>query len=124
MQHFFHSLPYLSDKWGTHSSALFNVELALGQGHTLRGSTEKLGARSMNHPKMREITGWKLQYTEVVRQGGGRATKWDGAVAAEHPEREITRVTARQPGRPQGTLGQRRRAMRCNRETLREILDC
>lgn len=74
----------LSDKWGTHSSALFNVELALGQGHTLRGSAEKLGARSMNHPKMREITGWKLQYTEVVRQGGGRATKWDGALAAEH----------------------------------------
>lgn len=77
----------LSDKWGTHSSALFNVELALGQGHTLRGSAEKLGARSMNHPKMREITGWKLQYTEVVRQGGGRATKWDGALAAEHPSR-------------------------------------
>lgn len=74
----------LSDKWGTHSSTLFNVELALGQGHTLRGSTEKLGARSMNHPKMREITGWQLQYTEVVRQGGGRATKWDGALAAEH----------------------------------------
>lgn len=79
----------LSDKWGTHSSALFNVELALGQGHTLRGGAEKLGARSMNHPKMREITGWKLQYTEVVRQGGGRATKWDGALAAEHPGREI-----------------------------------
>lgn len=114
----------LSDKWGTHSSALFNVELALGQGHTLRGSAEKLGARSMNHPKMREITGWKLQYTEVVRQGGGRATKWDGALAAEHPGREITRVTARQTGRrPQRTLGQGRRTMRYNRETLRESLD-
>lgn len=83
-------MPHLSDKWGTHSSALFNLELALGQRHTLRGSAEKLGARSMNHPKMREITGWKLQYTEVVRQGGGRATKWDAALSAEHPGREIT----------------------------------
>lgn len=50
----------LSDKWGAHSNAHFDLELALGQGHTLRGSAENLGARSMNHSKMREITGWKL----------------------------------------------------------------
>lgn len=65
----------LGDKWGTHSNAYFDLELALGQGHTLRGRAENLGARSMNHSKMPEIAVWKLQYTEVVRQGGGRAPK-------------------------------------------------
>jgi hypothetical protein len=51
---------HLSDKWGAHSSTLFGMELALGQGHTLRGSAEKLGAWSMNHPKMSEVAGWLL----------------------------------------------------------------
>ena len=34
------STPHLGDKWGAHSSALLSVELALGQGHTLRSSAE------------------------------------------------------------------------------------
>lgn len=91
----------LSDKWGAHSNAHFDLELALGQGHTLRGSAENLGARSMNHSKMREITGWKLQHTEVVRQGSGRAAKWDGAFAAVHPGREILESPGWTRRRPQ-----------------------
>lgn len=45
----------LSDKWGTHSSSLLSVELALGQGQTLRSKAEKLGAGSMDYPKMCEV---------------------------------------------------------------------
>lgn len=81
----------------------------MGQGHTLRGSAENLGARSMNHSKMREITGWKLQHTEVVGQGGGRVAEWDGALAAEHPGREILESLERARKRPQRALGQGRR---------------
>lgn len=54
------SIPHLSDKWGAHSCALFNMELALGQGHTVRGSAENLGAWSMNYPKKREVAGRQL----------------------------------------------------------------
>lgn len=82
------SVPHLSDKWGTHSSALFGVKLALGQWHTLRGSAEKLGAWSVNNSKMHEVAGGQLQHTEVVAQGRGRASKGDGALPAEHPGEE------------------------------------
>ena len=65
------STPHLGDKWGAHSSALLSLELALGQGHTLRSSAEKLGAGSMDYSKMCEVADGQLQHTEVVAQGGG-----------------------------------------------------
>ena len=96
------SMPHLSDKWGTHSSTLLSVELALGQGHTLRSSAEKLGAWSMNHAKIREVASRQLQHTEVVAQGGGRASQGNGALPAEHPVRGCSRITRRATNRRSG----------------------
>lgn len=62
------SMPHLGDKWRAHSSSLLSVELALGQGHTLRSSAEKLGAGSMDYPKMCEVSGGHLQHTEELEQ--------------------------------------------------------
>lgn len=75
----------LSDESGAHSSALLSLELALDQGPILRGSAEELGAGPMNHPKMSEVPSGQLQHTEVVAQGGSRASKRDGVLPAEHP---------------------------------------
>lgn len=85
---FINSMPHLGDKWGAHSSSLLSVELALGQGHTLRSSAKKLGAGSMDYPEMCEVTDRQLQHTEVVAQGGSRASKGNGALPAEHPKGE------------------------------------
>ena len=64
------------------------MELALGQGHTLRSSAEQLGAGSMDYSKMSEVAGGQRQHTEVVAQGGRRASKRDGALPAEHSQGE------------------------------------
>lgn len=82
------SIPHLGDKWGAHSSSLLSVELALGQGHTLRSSAQKMSAGSMDYPKMCEVAEGQLQHTEVVAQGGSRASKRNGALPAEHPKGE------------------------------------
>lgn len=82
------SMPYLGDKCGAHSGSLFSVELALGQRHTLRSSAQKLGAGSMDYPKMCEVADGQLQHTEVVAQGGGRTTKGNGALPTEHARGE------------------------------------
>jgi len=78
----------LGDKWRAHSSSLLSVELALGQGHTLRSSAEKLGAGSMDYPKMCEVAGGYLQHTEVVAQGCSRTSKGNRALPAEHTSGE------------------------------------
>lgn len=49
------SMPHLGDKWRTHSSSLLGTELAMGQRHTLQASAEKLGAGSMDYPKMCKV---------------------------------------------------------------------
>lgn len=90
-------MPHLGDKWEAHSSSLLGVKLALGQGHTLRSSAEKLGAGSMDYPKMCEVTDRQLQHTEVVAKGGSRASKRDGTLPTEHPRGE----TSESP-KPQG----------------------
>lgn len=81
-------MAHLGDEWGAHSSALLRVELALGQGHTLRSSAEKLGAGSMDYSKMCEVADRQLQHTEVVAQSGRRASKGDRALPVEHPRGE------------------------------------
>lgn len=60
----------LGDKWGAHSRSLLSVELALGQGHTLRSNAEKLGAGPMDYAEMYEVADRQVQHTEVVAQGG------------------------------------------------------
>lgn len=91
------SMPHLGDKCGAHSGSLFSVELALGQRHTLRSSAQKLGAGSMDYPKMCEVADGQLQHTEVVAQGGSRTTKGNGALPTEHPRGE-TPETAKEQG--------------------------
>lgn len=81
----------LGDKRRAHSGSLLSVELALGQGHTFRGSADKLGAGSMDYPKMCEVAGGQLQHTEVVAQCSGRTSKGNGALPAEHPDCGILR---------------------------------
>lgn len=81
----------LGDKWGAPSSSVLSVELAMGQGHTLRSNAEKLGAGSMDYPKMCEVADRQVQHTEVVAQGGSRASKRNGTLPAEHADSRIAR---------------------------------
>lgn len=60
----------------------------MGQGHTLRSNAEKLGAGSMDYPKMCEVADRQVQHTEVVAQGGSRASKRNGTLPAEHARGE------------------------------------
>lgn len=61
------------------------MELALGQGHTLRSNAEKLGAGPVDDREMCEVADRQVQHAEVVAQGGSRASERDGTLPAEHP---------------------------------------
>lgn len=114
------SMPHLGDKWRAHSCSLLSVELALGQGHTLRSSAEKLGAGSMDYPKMCEVAGGHLQHTEVIAQGCSRTSKGNRALPAKHPSGERPESQARRKHDSGDSCG---RNGGCCREALKETTE-
>lgn len=117
------AMPYLGDKWRAHSSSFLSVELALGQRHTLRSSAEKLGAGSMDHPKMCEVAGGYVQHAEVVAQGCSRTSQRNRALPAEHPSGDGAESQARRKQTtaviPAGGMG----GAGCCHEALKETTE-